>query len=68
MKKKEDIIGMIEKQDCKLKASYLKTNLSFSSTNTRDSRLSKTEKKIIFLLARKVMDFPLKNKVTSGES
>jgi hypothetical protein len=55
MKKKEDIIGMIEKQDCKLKASYLKTNLSFSSTNTRDSRLSKTEKKIIFS-ARKESD------------
>jgi len=55
MKKKKDIIGMIEKQDCKLKASYLKTNLSFSSTNTRDSRLSKTEKKKIFS-ARKESD------------
>jgi hypothetical protein len=60
---------MIEKPNCKLKASYLKTNLSLSSTNTRDSCLSKTEKKkLCFLLVRKVMDFPLKNQVTSGES
>ncbi|CAK7350367.1 unnamed protein product [Dovyalis caffra] len=44
----ERTIGMIEREDCKLTASYSKKVFSLSSINARDSHPSKTEKEIVF--------------------